>query len=103
MQHLRLLPGPWRRIWEHLSGGQALPGSPAPRHPLLGQPWVALKMWLCLGQGDIGGLGKGGTQGVNGCGVKQMFRMDTRPEVVVQVLLLLLRDGCCGWPIRNGI
>lgn len=38
------------------------------------------------------GLGKGGTQGLNGCGVK-VFRMDKiRPEVVAH-LLLLLRDG----------
>lgn len=33
MQHLRLLPGPWRRIWERFSGGQALADSPAPMAP----------------------------------------------------------------------
>lgn len=50
-------------------------------------------MWLCPGQGHTGGLGKWGTQGLNGCGVKQVFRMDTaRPEVVIH-LLLLLSDG----------
>lgn len=50
-------------------------------------------MWLCLGQGPTGGLGKGRAQGLNGCGVKQVFRKDKiRPEVVVH-LLLLLSDG----------
>lgn len=50
-------------------------------------------MWLCLGQGPTGGLGKGRAQGLNDCGVKQVFRMDKiRPEVVVH-LLLLLSDG----------
>lgn len=39
--------------------------------------WATLgapKVWLCPGQGHTGGLGKGGTQGLNGCGVKQMFK-----------------------------
>lgn len=55
-------------------------------------------MWLCLGQGHTGGLGKGGTQGVNGCGVKQVFRMDTRPGVLVHLLLLLREAAGPLWP-----
>lgn len=48
---------------------------------------------MTTGQGHTGGLGKGGTQGLNGCGVKQRFRMDKiRPQVVVH-LLLLPSDG----------
>lgn len=74
----------WRSGTVRLTSPMAPPAQPA----LGGTKNVALSR-----TGHTGGLGKWGAQGLNGCGVKQLFRTDTaRPEVVIH-LLLLRSDG----------
>lgn len=96
-----------REMWGwagNFSRGQALPDLSAHHWPLR-QPRVAQKTGLWLGRDPHPCHWKwGGTQGLNGCGVKQVVRMDKiRPKILISLLLLpeWWLPGCCETGLVN--